>query len=223
MTISIPSSNYIAPSELLRRLDKQKVYEEDFLSSTFLNSLNTGAGASETASSATTVFPLLIGGKTITLSTTINSSWSRTAGNSRMIVPGKWQMNIVGRFGYEPGSATPLATHVNNTTLFMGLHFSRFTSLAHTAAIGFHYNDSGVGLFVANNSVTSIILPTTPLLLPVNTMHNFQIIVQQNTQQIDLYVNDNLVVSTTSANIPQYNNLSRAMIPSCDVIKTVAL
>jgi hypothetical protein len=222
MTLSIPTPYYGSASELLRRLEKQKVMEEDFINPTFLNTLNLGAGATEIAASATSVFPYLVGGRIAVLSTTINSQWSRAAGNSRIIVPGRWQINIVGRFGYEPSSVTPLATHVNNTTLFMGLHFSRFTSLAHTAAIGFHYNNSGAGIFVANNSISSIVLPSTPLLLPINTMHNFQLIVQQNFQQVDLYVNDTFVVSTTSANIPQYNNLSRAMIPSCDVIRTVA-
>jgi hypothetical protein len=222
MTLTIPTANYGSSIELLKRLDKQKVLEEDFINPVVLNTLNLGAGATEISASATSVFPHLIGGRIAVLSTTINSQWSRTAGNSRIIVPGKWQMNIVGRFAYEPGNATPLATHVNNTTLFMGLHFSRYTSLAHSAAIGFHYNDSGAGIFIANNSVSSIVLPTTPLLLPARTMHTFQIIVQQNTPQVDLYVNDTFVVSTVSPNIPQYNNVSRAMIPSCDVIKTVA-
>jgi hypothetical protein len=220
--LSIKPLAFTEISEIIKRSRLVKIYEEDFIEARYLNAIsNTGAGTTENLSIATTANPFLIGGRTIILGTVAGAASSRINNLGRTIVPGRWQINIVGLFSWSPANATPLITHVNSTELFMGLHFLRYSGVTQTAGIGFQYNNNGAGIFVANNGATSTILPSTNLFLAQNVPHSFQLVIHQNTPKVDLFVNNDFVVSATGGNIPTYNSVSRAM-NSCTDVRRVA-
>jgi hypothetical protein len=218
---TIAPYRYSSPLEFITRFNQGYLLSEDFMQVNTLVSTFSSSSASGSNELASDAFPNLMGGYKVTVDASAfpNSHIKRSANMGSSIILGQWDITITGSFYWSPANATPLATHTNNTFLFMGLHRTSVAGQPQNAAIGFHYNQNGAGIFVAKSGASSIILPTTNLLLPENTLHSFVLNISKTTPYAELFVNNAFVVSTTSANIPTYLATTHSMNVLFEVAK----